>query len=98
MTLAYATVAEYRSRDKDNPARWRGHLKHMLAGKARAQKKKRERTGRQEHFKALPYAELPAFMAGLRAKDTVSARALEWTILTAARTIETIGVRFSEID
>jgi integrase len=96
--LAYATVAEYRSRDKDNPARWRGNLKHMLAAKSDAQKKKRERTGKSEHFKAIPYAELPAFMAKLRANNSISARALEWTILTAARTNETIGATFAEID
>jgi integrase len=74
------------------------HLKHMLAGKVHAQKRKRERSGKSEHFKALPYAELPAFMAKLRANDSVSARALEWTILTAARTNETVGAQFSEID
>jgi integrase len=70
----------------------------MLAAKAHVQKRKRERAGKSEHFKALPYAELPAFMAKLRASSSVSARALEWTILTAARTNETIGTRFSEID
>ncbi len=75
--LSYGSAAGYRSRDKDNPARWRGHLKHMLAGKAHVQKRKRERAGKSEHFKALPYAELPAFMAKLRANDSVSARALD---------------------
>lgn len=96
--LSYATVAEYRSSDKDNPARWRGHLKHMLAAKSKVQKKKRENTGKSEHFKAIPYAELPAFMANLRANNSVSARALEWTILTAARTNETTGATFPEVD
>lgn len=96
--LAYATVAEYRSSDKDNPARWRGHLKHMLAAKSKAQKRKREDAGRSEHFKAIPYAELPAFMAKLRVNNSNSARALEWTILTAARTNETTGATLTEID
>jgi len=96
--LAYATVAEYRSREKDNPARWRGHLKHMLATKSQVQKKKREHMGKSEHFKALPYADLPAFMAKLRGNNSVSARALEWTILTAARTNETTGATLQEID
>jgi integrase len=70
----------------------------MLAAKSRVQQKKRENTGKSEHFKAVPYAELPAFMAKLRGNNSTSARALEWTILTAARTTETIGATFSEID
>jgi integrase len=94
--LSYATVAEYRS--GDNPARWRGHLKHVLATKSQAQKKKRANTGKSAHFKAVPYAALPAFMAKLRGNNSISARALEWTILTAARTNETIGATFPEID
>lgn len=96
--LSYATVAEYRSGDKDNPARWRGHLKHMLAAKSQVQKKKREKTGKSEHFKAIPYTELPSFMAELRGSNSISARALEWTILTAARTNETTGATLPEID
>jgi integrase len=51
-----------------------------------------------KHHPALPYAELPDFMAALRAKESVSARALEFTILTAVRTNETIGARWDEID
>jgi integrase len=94
--LSYATVADYRS--GDNPARWRGHLKHVLATKSQVQKKKREDTGKSAHFKALPYASLPAFMARLRGNNSISARALEWTILTVARTNETIGATFAEID
>jgi integrase len=94
--LSYATVAEYRS--GDNPARWRGHLKHVLATKSKVQKRKREDTGKAAHFRALPYADLPAFMARLRGNNSISARALEWTILTAARTNETIGATFAEID
>ncbi len=94
--LSYATVAEYRS--GDNPARWAGHLKHALAGISKLQKRKRERTGRLKHFKALPYTDLPAFIVKLRGNNSISARALEWTILTAARTNETIGATFSEID
>jgi integrase len=51
-----------------------------------------------ENFPALPYAELPDFMAKLRAKEGVSARALEFTILTVARTGDTIGATREEID
>jgi len=47
---------------------------------------------------ALPYAELPAFFAALAARDGMAARALEFTILTAARTSETLGARWAEID
>ena len=50
------------------------------------------------HHAALPYAELPAFMDALRARESVSARALELTILTATRTSETIGAQWSELD
>jgi integrase len=46
----------------------------------------------------MPFAELPAFMAALRENTSVSARALEFTILTAARTSETIGAKWNEID
>jgi integrase len=84
--LAWATVREYRK--GDNPARWQGHLREAL-----------NRNGRKiEHHAALPYAELPAFMGELRGKDTASGKALEFTILTAARTGETIGATWDEID
>jgi integrase len=51
-----------------------------------------------EHHAALPYAELPSFLVELREQDGIAARALEFTILTAARTGETIGARCTEID
>ena len=50
------------------------------------------------HHAAMPYAMVPEFMATLRSKDSLSARALEFTILTAVRTNEAIGARWSEID
>ena len=53
---------------------------------------------RVKHHAALPYGELPGFMAELRAKDSISARALELTILTASRTSEITGARWDEID
>jgi integrase len=86
--LAYATVSQYRS--GENPARWRGHLEHMLSHKAKITPVK--------HHKALPYADVPAFMTKLRENDSMSARALEFTILTAARTSETIEATWSEVD
>jgi integrase len=83
--LAFAQVQGYRS--GDNPARWRGHLKEMFPAK-----------GKQENLAALPFDQLPAFMAALRKTDTLAARALEFTILTAARTGEVINATWDEID
>ncbi len=51
-----------------------------------------------QHHAALPYAEMSAFIAALRMRDGVAARALEFTILTAARTGEVVGARWDEID
>jgi len=53
---------------------------------------------RIEHHAALDWRDLPAFMVELRARDSISARALEFTILTAARTGESIGATWPEID
>jgi integrase len=86
--LAWATVSEYRQ--GENPARWRGHLAEMLPAKTKIHSVK--------HHKALPYAEIPAFMQSLRERGSVSARALEFTILSATRTNESIGARWSEVD
>jgi integrase len=77
-------------RDGENPARWQGHLKEMLPDPSKVAK--------VTHFAALPYTEMPAFMAKLRSRDLLSARALEFTILTAARTSEAINARWPEID
>jgi integrase len=87
--LDYATARRWRPA-VDNPARWRGHLAHMLPA--------RRKLARVEHHAALPWQDVPAFMAKLRAQTATAARALEFTILTAARTGEAIGARWSEID
>jgi hypothetical protein len=73
--LDWATVCGFRQ--GENPARWRGHLDKLLPARTRVRKVK--------HGAALPYDELPAFMTVLRAHDGVTARALEFLILTAAR-------------
>jgi integrase len=86
--LDWATVRGYRA--GDNPARWRGHLDKLLPARSKVHKIK--------HHSALPYAELPAFLVKLREQGGVAARALEFTILTSARTSETIGARRAEID
>jgi integrase len=88
--LAWATTHGYRS--GDNPARWTGHLDTCLPAKTKTAK------GKVKHYASLPWAELPAFMSELRDRDSVSARALEFLILTGTRTNETIGARWSEID
>jgi integrase len=74
----------------ENPARWSGHLQHMLVSPKRARKVR--------HHPALPYAELPAFMDELRQRSSLSARALEFCILTATRTAEVLGAERSEFD
>jgi integrase len=86
--LDWAKVRGYR--DGENPARWRGHLDHLLPARGKVR--------RVKHHAALPYSELPAFVAALRGRDAVAARALEFAILTAARTSEVLGATWSEFD
>ena len=86
--LAWATVRGYRS--GDNPARWRGHLDQALPKPAKVAK--------VEHHAALAYAEVPAFVAKLGEREGTAAPALLFTILTAARTGEVTGAKWSEID
>jgi integrase len=86
--LDFAKVRGYR--EGENPARWRGHLDKLLPARAKVRK--------VEHHAALPYPELPAFLLGLREQEGVAARALEFAVLTAARTGEVIGARWNEID
>jgi integrase len=86
--LDFAKVRGYR--DGENPARWRGHLDKLLPARSKVRA--------VEHHAALPYVELPGFLAMLREQDGVAARALEFLILTVARTGEGIGARWNEID
>jgi integrase len=76
-------------RGGENPAAWRGHLDNLLP---RHQKLTRG------HHAAMSYADVPAFMGKLRERDATAARALEFTILTAARSGETLGATWAEID
>ena len=78
--LGWAKVNNYR--EGENPARWRDNLDQLLPKLSEVRKVK--------HHPALPYAELPAFMQKLRQVEGLAARALEFTILTAARTEEVI--------
>lgn len=77
-------------RTGENPARWKGHLDHLLP--------KRSKVARVRHHPALPYTELPAFMVDLHGREGTAALALEFTILTAARTGATIGATLGEFD
>ena len=76
-------------RSGENPAAWRGNLAHLLPPR---------RKGSQKHHAAMPFSDVAAFMVRLRQGNSLSARALEFTILTAARTGEAIGARWAEID
>jgi integrase len=86
--LDWARVRGYRT--GENPARWRGHLDHLLPAKAKVRK--------VEHHAALPYVRIGAFLAALRQQDGIAARAIEFLILTTTRTGETLGATWEEVD
>lgn len=86
--IDWATVRGYRT--GENPARWRGHLDKLLP--------KLEKRKRVEHHPALPFDETGAFMQSLRKQEGIASRALEFTILTAARTGEVISATVDEFD
>ncbi len=86
--LDWAAARGYRQ--GENPARWRGHLDNLLPNETKVR--------RVEHHAALPYPEIAAFMAELRGQEGIAARALEFAILTAARTGGVIGARWDEIN
>jgi len=86
--LDWARVMKYRT--GDNPARWKGHLNHLLS--------KRSRMATIVHHAALPIDETPGFIQILQLEETVAARAFEFCILNATRTGETMGMRWDEYD
>ena len=86
--LDWATARKYRK--GDNPARWRGHLDKLLP--------KASKVRRVRNHPALPYTDMPEFAVELRSRDGISARALEFTILTACRTGEVINATWGEIN
>jgi integrase len=85
--LDWATTHKFR-RD-ENPARWRGHLESLLANPNKIA---------PVNHPALPWREIGAFMTELRKREGVSARAIEFAILTVCRSGEVRGARWSEID
>jgi integrase len=86
--LDWAKVRGHRS--GENPARWKGHLEALLPA--------RSKMAKVEHLASMPYAELPALMTELRQRDGIVPSALQFTILTAARSGETLGAKWSEVD
>ena len=86
--LDWATGRGYRS--GPNPAAWRGNLDAQLPAPSKVKK--------VEHHAAMAIDDMPSFMVALRKRDSISARALEFTILTAARSGEVLGATWSEID
>ncbi len=86
--LSWATVAGFRS--GENPARWKNHLDKVLPAPSKIRK--------VQHFEALPWQAIGQFMAELRNREGMAARALEFLILTAARSGEVRGMTWDEID
>ena len=86
--LGYATAMGARS--GDNPARWRGHLDHLLP--------KPSRVKPVDHLAALDWRAAPAFMAELVKREGIGAKALQFVILTAARSGEVRGMTWAEVD
>lgn len=74
----------------ENPARWKGHLKHLLPPP--------EKVRKVENHAAMPYVDLPGFMARLVEGQSLSRKAMAWTVLTAARTGEVTGAKWAEFD
>jgi integrase len=76
-------------RQGENPARWRGHLDHLLPKQSKLTR---------GHHAAMPYEHVAAFVGRLRESGGLAAQALELCILTAARSGEILGMRWSEVD
>lgn len=88
MVIDWAKAREYRS--GENPFRWRGHLDKLLPAKAKIHK--------VEHYAAMPYEQVPAFMAALRCREGFATRALEFLVLTCLRTNEVLGAQWGEFN
>ena len=86
--LDWATTRKFRT--GDNPARWKGHLDSLLPA--------RSKMARVQHHPALPWAAMPTFMASLSSQAGTAALALQFAILTAARSGEVRGMTWGEVD
>lgn len=94
--LDWATASGHRQ--GLNPARWRGHLDKLLAKPSKLKAEKNRQKGRDGHHAAMPVDEVANFLVRLRAVEGIGARALEFAILTAARSGEVRGATWDEID
>jgi integrase len=88
--LDHAAVRHLRPAGGDNPARWKGLLDKTFPS--------RQEIAKTVHLAAMPYAQVPGFMTALRGVEGTAARALAFTVLTAVRSGEALGARWSEID
>lgn len=95
--LNYASATGLRPR-APNPASWRGHLSEVLGSPSKLKAAVRRSRGLADNHPSLPFQQLPAFMAALREKAGIAALALQFAILTAARSGEVRHMRWSEID
>jgi len=86
--LGWATTSGYRT--GENPARWKDHLENLLATISRS--------SRMKHHPSLPWLRMGAFMSALRERKGVSAQAVEFAVLTACRSGEVRGARWTEFD
>jgi integrase len=87
--LGWAAARKWRNPKDKNPARWKEHIDaHFHARSSREVK----------HHPALPYVQAPAFASALRARETITDRALEFLLLTCVRTGDVIGARWKDID
>jgi integrase len=89
--LDWAKVSGFR--EGENPARWTGHLEHLLASPENIRKVKPV-----QHHPSLAYDDLPAFIQDLHTRDAISAAAMKFLILCATRTSETLGAKWTEVD
>jgi integrase len=89
--LDAARVLGHIDENRSNPARWKGHLQKLLSNPKKT-------NGGRSHHAAMPYLDLPAFMAKLAESPDTAAQALVFTILTAARRGEALGMKWDEID
>lgn len=90
LVLDWAAVRDHRPQGVPNPARWRGHLSEVLAEPSKI--------ARVDHHRAVPYREVPTLMAQLATREGVGVKALQFAVMTAARTGEVLGATWSEID
>ncbi|MDB2619640.1 integrase arm-type DNA-binding domain-containing protein [Litoricolaceae bacterium] len=94
--FAFAIVSGYRT--DQNPAQWRGYLDQVYVNPETVKRNKNLADGTDGHMNALPYADAPAFMSELNRQDAISAKALEFTILTGSRTKPVRFMKWNQID